>query len=230
MAGNRKRARKQCGRKRSRAQKGAGSRRKNVRKSTAPALTSVERRRKRYAEDPQHREKVLAWNRGYYARHRSEILEHHRKRYADDANYRDKVAATRLKREYGITPEEYAAMLKRQKGRCAICRRKFRYRLGVDHCAVRHTIRGLLCLPCNLGLGNFRDRPALLRRAAKYLERAVRNAKKLPRLRAIPAHDKARRPGQGARHRKATSPPARTRRSVCRRVDTNSRRCARTSA
>ena len=197
MAGNRKRARKKCGRKRSRAQKGAGSRRKNVRKSTAPALTSVERRRKRYA---------------------------------DDANYRDKVAATRLKREYGITPEEYAAMLKRQKGRCAICRRKFRYRLGVDHCAVRHTIRGLLCLPCNLGLGNFRDRPALLRRAAKYLERAVRNAKKLPRLRAIPAHDKARRPGQGARHRKATSPPARTRRSVCRRVDTNSRRCARTSA
>jgi len=122
MAGHRKRARKHCGRKRSHAQKRPGRRQKVARKSTAPGLTSAERRRKKYAEDPQHREKVLAWNRAYYARHRTEILEHHRKRYADDANYRDKVAATRLKREYGITPEEYAAMFKRQKGRCDLPR------------------------------------------------------------------------------------------------------------
>src|SRR5438067_2473259 len=86
--------------------------------------------------------------------------ERRRKRYAEDATYRNMLFASRLKSEYGITLEEYAAMFKRQRGRCAICRKKFRFRLGVDHCAVRHIIRGLLCMPCNLGLGNFRDRPA----------------------------------------------------------------------
>ena len=226
MAGHRKRARKDCGRKRSRAQKPAEKRK-------ARALTPaerLERRRKRYAEDPQYRKKIIASVRAYYAANKTEIQARQSQRYAKDASYRDKLFASRLKRDYGITPEEYAAMFKRQKGRCAICRKKFRYRLGVDHCPGRHIIRGLLCLPCNLGLGNFRDRPALLRRAAKYLEWAVRNAKKLPRLRAIPYHDRARRPGPAAKRPKAVSPPARTRRSACRRAGTSSRRCAETSA
>jgi hypothetical protein len=36
------------------------------------------------------------------------------------------------------------------------------------------SIRGLLCPACNVGLGHFKDSPALLRRAAKYLEAAHR--------------------------------------------------------
>src|SRR5437764_14009505 len=105
MAGHRKRARKNCGRKRSRGQKHPGSGQERARKDATGVLTPAERRRKRYAEDPQHREKVLGWNRGYYARHQTEILAHHRKRYANDANYRNSLFASRLKREYGITPE-----------------------------------------------------------------------------------------------------------------------------
>jgi Recombination endonuclease VII len=220
MAGHRKRARKHCGRKRSHAQKPASQ--KPASKRARPALTAAERRRrrrKRYAQDPQFREKLLAFGRAYYAANKDEILARRRRRCAEDPDYRDRPAATKrrsarkcrtarnkrqreryandanfreryraarrgeparrrwLMRAYGITPEQYDAMLKRQKGRCAICREKPRYRLRIDHDHITKVVRRLLCIPCNLGLGCFKDRPALLRRAAKYLERTGRRGR-----------------------------------------------------
>lgn len=41
--------------------------------------------------------------------------------------------------------------------------------LAVDHCHSTGKIRGVLCRPCNLGLGYFRDDPERLLRAIKYL-------------------------------------------------------------
>jgi hypothetical protein len=35
------------------------------------------------------------------------------------------------------------------------------------------TIRSLLCNNCNLGVGNFKDNPALMRAAADYIEEAA---------------------------------------------------------
>jgi hypothetical protein len=68
---------------------------------------------------------------------------HHRRRYT-------------LK-VYGITEEQYNAMLAAQKNVCAICggppRRK--RRLAVDHCHATGRVRALLCDPCNLKLGNY---------------------------------------------------------------------------
>jgi len=52
--------------------------------------------------------------------------------------------------------------------RCAICRRSAR-RLAVDHDHQTNVVRGLLCTPCNQGLGMFRDSVALLRGAIAYL-------------------------------------------------------------
>ena len=86
---------------------------------------------------------------------------------------------SKLKRQYGFSDEEYDRLLKKQKGLCAICRRKeiAMYRgkvrkLAVDHCHKTNTVRGLLCMSCNQGLGKFYDSPRLLRGAAMYLESA----------------------------------------------------------
>ena len=83
-------------------------------------------------------------------------------------------ANTKLKRRFGITMDDYQAMLDSQGGQCLICGTTESYlghRLAVDHCHTTGKIRGLLCKGCNVGLGNFNDRPELLRNAAAYLER-----------------------------------------------------------
>ncbi len=82
----------------------------------------------------------------------------------------------RLKREYGITPEEYQAMFDFQNGRCPIC--NIEMTLGavgapdgavLDHDHATDAIRDLLCNLCNIALGSMRDNPDLLQRAIEYL-------------------------------------------------------------
>lgn len=51
---------------------------------------------------------------------------------------------------YGITGDDYEALLKRQGGKCAICRARPRSkRLAVDHNHTTGAVRGLLCSRCN---------------------------------------------------------------------------------
>lgn len=51
---------------------------------------------------------------------------------------------------YGITGDDYEALLKRQGGKCAICRaRPKSKRLAVDHNHTTGAVRGLLCSRCN---------------------------------------------------------------------------------
>jgi hypothetical protein len=77
----------------------------------------------------------------------------------------------RLKREFGITVDDYEVLFKKQNGRCAICRGKplKNKNLCIDHCHETGAIRGLLCFNCNTGLGHFRDNMNLLNSAQKYL-------------------------------------------------------------
>jgi hypothetical protein len=71
--------------------------------------------------------------------------------------------------------KHYDEMLTTQGGKCAICgTTPIGRRLAIDHCHETGAIRGLLCDPCNRGLGDFRDRPLSLRSAADYLERSRR--------------------------------------------------------
>lgn len=74
-------------------------------------------------------------------------------------------------RLYGLSAAEYAELLDEQNGVCALCGRDSGERaLSVDHDHKSRAIRGLLCSPCNTGLGVFHDDPQVLRRAIEYLE------------------------------------------------------------
>jgi hypothetical protein len=76
-----------------------------------------------------------------------------------------------LLRKFGITLDDYNAMLQRQGGVCAICHRPpTGQRLAVDHSHSTGNNRGLLCFDCNVALGKFEDNPDRLRAAAMYLE------------------------------------------------------------
>ena len=84
------------------------------------------------------------------------------------------VRAGDLRRDYGLTPEDYRKMAEKQQNRCAICGRwethkKNRY-LAIDHNHVTGKIRGLLCSNCNAGLGFFEDNPQILANAIEYLK------------------------------------------------------------
>lgn len=78
----------------------------------------------------------------------------------------------RLETVYGITRDDYDRMLAEQDGRCAICQNKPRKRrLAVDHDHATGEVRGLLCTRCNQKLlGSANENPAILRRAADYLD------------------------------------------------------------
>jgi len=76
---------------------------------------------------------------------------------------------------YGITKADYDKMVKRQKGKCCICKDitnqdVTREKLSVDHCHKTGVVRGLLCPKCNKGLGLFSDCIKKFKSAIKYLE------------------------------------------------------------
>lgn len=63
----------------------------------------------------------------------------------------------KLRREFGITPEDYDSMFSNQDGKCLFCDNdradSIRWRLCVDHCHTCNKVRGLLCGKCNTQLG-----------------------------------------------------------------------------
>lgn len=79
-------------------------------------------------------------------------------------------------RRYGLSKEDYYAMLAAQGGGCAICgspdprNRSKANRFSVDHCHKTGDVRGLLCGPCNTGIGQLNDDPKILTAAIGYLE------------------------------------------------------------
>lgn len=74
-----------------------------------------------------------------------------------------------LKRRYGITEEDYIAMVIRQFNVCGICDEPAINKLVIDHCHSTGTVRGLLCEKCNKGIGHLNDSISILQAAIKYL-------------------------------------------------------------
>jgi Recombination endonuclease VII len=80
-----------------------------------------------------------------------------------------------LKAQYGMTEQDYYERLEAQGGACSICGRSpeeaGQVRLVVDHDHATGRVRGLLCQPCNQGLGRFGDSIERLVSAVRYLDR-----------------------------------------------------------
>lgn len=96
-----------------------------------------------------------------------------RQRYADDnTGWQQAKRKYRLAQQFGITVEQYDAMLAAQGGVCALCGdRDATRRLAVDHDHQMGAVRSLLCGPCNLALGQVETLGReWLWRALRYLD------------------------------------------------------------
>ncbi|MEU3450588.1 endonuclease VII domain-containing protein [Streptomyces thermolilacinus] len=76
--------------------------------------------------------------------------------------------AAHLKRRYGLTEAGREELVREQGGVCVICWSARPEH--VDHCHEAGRVRGVLCFSCNAALGQFKVRPAAMRRAADYVE------------------------------------------------------------
>lgn len=109
------------------------------------------------------------WRAGNIELARKLSREGNRKARAEDPR---RFKSYELKARYGISLEEYEAILEKQNTGCAICAAKEPGGVGmfhVDHCHNSSKVRGLLCSECNMGLGKFKDSAALLTLALNYL-------------------------------------------------------------
>ena len=74
-----------------------------------------------------------------------------------------------LRRKYGMTEADYAALFTSQAGRCAICHSEDKRKLAVDHSHNTGIVRGLLCHRCNMALGLLKEDPVIVSDAIKYM-------------------------------------------------------------
>jgi hypothetical protein len=129
--------------------------------------------------------KARAKSRRRYAANRVELLAKNRewrrnnpeKMKAWRARNKDKASGWARQRTFGITAEDFAAMLAAQGGVCAICRTDKPGGTGgwhLDHDHVfdrkdRRGHRGVLCSGCNRALGYFKDNVRVVKSAFDYL-------------------------------------------------------------
>lgn len=109
------------------------------------------------------------YDRKYYAANRDKRIAYTKQYNRDNPRLRLKYRI----QQFGLTLEQYDTMLETQKYCCCICKTSEpgKHNWHVDHNHTTGKVRGLLCSPCNTGLGHFGDDPTRLRAAADYLER-----------------------------------------------------------
>jgi hypothetical protein len=119
-----------------------------------------------------HPEACRVSSRKHRAAHRQQEIARNRQWCKDNPEQHIKSQRKAdYKRRYGIT-DSCEKLLAEQNGVCAICGGNRSTReLGIDHDHNTGDIRGMLCGPCNLGLGYFADNSEFLKAAINYLEK-----------------------------------------------------------
>ena len=141
---------------------------KNAKRRARRALNAEQRAaenlklRERYNSD---KEKWQAYNR-----------EKGRLRYKSDPEAaRRKQRDSELRRNFGISIEDYEAILLAQDYKCAACLHSHSEepweKLQLDHCHHSNVIRGLLCKDCNRALGLMKDDPSKIAGLHAYAEK-----------------------------------------------------------
>lgn len=108
-------------------------------------------------------------------RTRENYLKHRHQRAKSGLEWKrrntKRVRGYMLKERYGLTNEEFVAMVASQGNACAICTKPFgggKKAPHTDHDHLTGLVRGILCAGCNLGLG-YVEKPGYLRAAYAYL-------------------------------------------------------------
>lgn len=133
------------------------------------------RHKERQASDPDYREEAKRRARESYDRKPREVIRAQSRHWRATNPERARVTSRslHLRKTYGVTLEEYDAMVALQNGLCAICGMppiKGHKKLVIDHCHSSGKVRGLLCGLCNTAIGAMRDDVEVMAKAIEYLK------------------------------------------------------------
>lgn len=119
-----------------------------------------------------HPERVKADNAKW--RSRPDYLEKvkiYKKKYRENGS-RSKIKRKSDLKRYGLTPESFEELLRKQGSKCKICLQMFGVDLrpNVDHDHTTSKVRSLLCHGCNTAIGLLSEDGFRLARATAYLK------------------------------------------------------------
>jgi hypothetical protein len=132
-----------------------------------------------------NKEKAILSSKERYVKNKDEINAKRKQQRIDNpeeirakarANYNPiagKVASWKRVGMKNMTYDKYLLMLKKQNYCCDICgihQDKLKRNLDVDHNHNTGNVRGLLCTPCNSGIGKLKDSINMLEKAINYLK------------------------------------------------------------
>jgi len=109
------------------------------------------------------------YDRQWYQNNKEKVDKRNRQ-WAKDNSEKERIY--QLKKNYGISHENWLEMWNNQEGKCEICGKPFKsYSYAfVDHNHRTGEVRGLLCHRCNVGLGYIEDIGYNIK-ATKYLSK-----------------------------------------------------------
>lgn len=99
-------------------------------------------------------------------------------RAAHPERHREYYKTSSRKRLYGVSKDDYLALLMKSGNKCMICGSlPGKKALNIDHCHSTGEVRGLLCHGCNTAIGHMREDITMLESAIKYLTEARKGKK-----------------------------------------------------
>ena len=125
-----------------------------------------------------NRDHIQAYQKQWRAKNAEAVSEYNKAYQAEYQGRPDVQFETwvrNLWKSYKLTAHQFNQMWEAQQGKCAICqcemlpRGRDKAAACVDHNHDTGAVRALLCRGCNHGIGNLKEDPDVLKRAAEYL-------------------------------------------------------------